>query len=162
MILFCEDCGEKNLLDSTQLKSGKAVFKCDSCGYMNAYFIKVAKESLLEKTDAFFKVIQSFPEIIGSFLFHKKIGLIKNNMPGILKETDLNILGKLLTKNFSDCCSQYPDVNEMALVISNKNMIVKMINNNLAVIIACKIFPVSKNIMDQLNRLISNDKTENK
>ena len=44
MIFFCEDCGGKNLLAPTQLKDGKAVFRCDSCDYLNSYSFSTPEE----------------------------------------------------------------------------------------------------------------------
>ena len=49
MIQFCEDCGEKNFLNSEQLLDGKAVFKCTACSYYNAYNIKPNKKTYSEK-----------------------------------------------------------------------------------------------------------------
>ena len=49
MIQFCEDCGEKNFLNSEQLRNGKVVFKCTACSYYNAYNIKPDKKTYSEK-----------------------------------------------------------------------------------------------------------------
>ena len=161
MIFFCEDCGEKNILAQTQLKNGKAVFRCTACHYMNSYAYPISKKNL-KKIDQFFKDIQASPEIIGSFLFHGKTGLLKNNMPDMLKESDLKVLGKTITNNYLIGCSQYSDINEMTLVIANKNMIVKMIDSNLTLIIVSKTFPLSKNILNKLDRLVSDSTGQNR
>ncbi len=49
MIQFCEDCGKKNFLNSEQLRDGKAVFKCTTCGYSNSYNLKPDKKKYSEK-----------------------------------------------------------------------------------------------------------------
>ena len=50
MIFFCEDCGEKNLLEPAQFKDGKAVFRCDSCNYLNSYvFLAPEEKEVAEK-----------------------------------------------------------------------------------------------------------------
>lgn len=162
MIFFCEDCGEKNFLTQTQLKNGKAVFKCDACNYMNSYAYQISEKKYLKKINQFFKDIQTSPEIIGSFLFHGKTGVLKNNMPDMLKESDLKILGKTITNNYLIGCSQYSDINEMTLVIANKNMIAKMIDSNLTLIIVSKIFPLSKYILDKLDHLVSDNTGQNR
>ena len=161
MIFFCEDCGKKNILSPAQLKNGTAVFRCKDCNYQNSYSVKGMEEAVLKKAGDFFKSLHSFPEIIGSFLFHRKIGVLENNMPDILINIDLEILGNLLTQNILSCRSQYPEVDEMALIMANKHMIVKMMDENSAIIIASKIFPLSKTIMDQLACLRSTDKAQN-
>lgn len=79
-------------------------------------------------------------------------------MPGILLESDLMILGNILTKNFLAGSSLYP-VREMALVISGKNMIVKMFDD-LAIIIASKTFPLPGNIIALMSGLDSNHSTK--
>ncbi|HGY11501.1 MAG TPA: hypothetical protein ENK36_03985 [Desulfobacterales bacterium] len=128
---------------------------------MNSYAYPISKKNL-KKIDQFFKDIQVSPEIIGSFLFHGKTGVLKNNMPDMLKESDLKVLGKTITNNYLIGCSQYPDINEMTLVIANKNMIAKMIDSNLTLIIVSKIFPLSKNILDKLEHLVSDNTGQNR
>jgi len=49
MMQFCEDCGEKNFLNSEQPRDGKAVFKCTACGYYNSYNLKPDKKTYSEK-----------------------------------------------------------------------------------------------------------------
>jgi hypothetical protein len=49
MIQFCEDCGEKNFLNSAQMQAGKAVFKCTACSYYNSYNIKIDKKTYSKK-----------------------------------------------------------------------------------------------------------------
>jgi DNA-directed RNA polymerase subunit RPC12/RpoP len=159
MIFFCEDCAEKNLLSQSHLKNGKATFRCSHCSYMNSYKIKPVDNNKdreykgLEYVGEILNSLSRFPEIIGSFIFHKKKGVLANNMPASLKQTDLYFIAQILVKNYYYGLSQYPDVNEMVLVISNKNMMVKMINHNLAIIVVCKAFPLSREITYQMKRL---------
>ena len=160
MIFFCEDCGEKNDLTPEHLKQGKAVFRCRVCNYSNSYRITPPKETPPESVDSFFTEIKLFPEIIGSFLFHKKKGLLKNDMPGTLKKKDLAILGKLLADSLSICCMEYPDVEEMTLMISNKSILVKMIDVNLAVILVGNSSHLPQNIITRLARFVSDQQTQ--
>ena len=161
MIFFCEDCGKKNILSPTQLKDGKAVFRCNACNYWNSYSVKTLEEPDLKRADAVLNRLPPFPEIIGSFLFHTATGVLTNNMPDMLNNSDLDVLGKLLTKMVSAGRSQYPDVKEMALILSSKNITVKMMNKDLAVIIVGKIFPLSKPLRDQLGQLGSTGTAQN-
>jgi len=149
MIFFCEDCGEKNDLTPAHLKQGKAVFKCRFCNYANAYTITPPKRKQKKKTPDFFEEIKLFPEIIGSFLFHRKKGVLKNDMPGILKKKDLAVLGSRLTDSISSCALEYPDVEEMTVIISNKTLVVRMLDSDLAVIIAGKTSPLSQPVVDR-------------
>ena len=52
MIFFCEDCGGNNNLSPEQYESGKALFRCSSCHYLNSYIFQVPekkKKPLLNK-----------------------------------------------------------------------------------------------------------------
>lgn len=155
MIFFCEDCGKKNILVPEQVKDGKAVFRCEGCHYMNSYAVTLHQDPGIHAAASVLKGLCPFPEIIGSFLFHREKGILKNYMPPSLKETDLNTLGKLLAENVSVCRSLFPDVNEMAVFISDKTMTLKMINKHLAVIIAGKTYPLPQRVMDHLALLES-------
>jgi hypothetical protein len=124
MIYFCEDCGEKNVLEPNQIKEGKAVFICCICDYSNSYLIETTKKVSFVKKESLLLEIESFPELIGSFLFHVKSGVLKSNMPDLLKKSDLEVLGKILIKNYMLCNDQYHDINEIALIITNKNIII--------------------------------------
>ncbi|NOX33812.1 MAG: hypothetical protein GXP56_08740 [Deltaproteobacteria bacterium] len=127
---------------------------------MNSYAINSINKTQVKKARTCLKRIQTFPEIIGGFLFHKKKGILKNNMPGLLKEKDLEFLGNILTQSFSAGRSCYPDANKMVLIIYKKNIVLKMIGPDLALIIVCKTYPLSKQITDQLLYLTSNHKAQ--
>ncbi|WP_300463898.1 hypothetical protein [Desulfobacula sp.] len=148
-------------MSSEQLKDGKVVFRCSTCNYWNSYSVKTVKAPDLKRADAFLKTRLHFPEIIGFFLFHTATGVLTNNMPDMLNNSDLEVLGNLLIKTVSIGRSQYPDVKEISLILSSKNITVKMINKDLAVIIVGKTFPLSKPLRDQLDRIGSIDTAQN-
>ena len=152
MILFCEDCGKKNLLNSIQFITGKPSFRCSSCGYLNPYHFKPQENSILKKADFFFEEAETFPEILGSFLFHREIGVLKNHMPEILNITDLDFLGKNLVQTYEACQSALGDVSEMVLAVADKNMIVKRMGKTLFIILACKTLALPPGISEKLSR----------
>ncbi|MCP3873821.1 MAG: hypothetical protein GY699_11770 [Desulfobacteraceae bacterium] len=158
ILCFCEDCGKKNILNPTPLQNKKAEFRCSSCNYLNAYPLNLQERVYLKKADLFFKEIVDASEIMGSFLYHIKKGVLKNNMPKLLKKNDLNILGAILIKSYQLCISQYKDVNEMTLVISDKNMVAKQISSELFIILSCKTRPLSQSIYNKLTHLVSDNK----
>jgi hypothetical protein len=82
-------------------------------------------------------------------------------MPPLLKTRDLDFMGKILSQNFSACCLLYPDADEMAMMISGKNMILKMITRNTALIIAARTFPLSRPVQDLLKAPVSMDISQN-
>lgn len=144
-------------MTSQQLKEGKAVFRCQACSYPNSYTVKTHGKKMLKKDDLLFKEFTSFPGIIGLFFFHIKTGVLKKHMPKVLKGTDLDILGKVLTNNYLTCQSFYKDVNEMTLVISNKNIVFKKIGKDLFVIIICKTLPLLNQLSEKLAHLATED-----
>jgi DNA-directed RNA polymerase subunit RPC12/RpoP len=165
MIYFCEDCGEKNILTSTQLEDDKAVFRCTECSYMNSYSTKPPEKSCVTKANKFAEEIRQSPQIIGSFLFEKKSGVLKNNMPDSLEQKEINRLGKILTQNYLDCHSHYGDILDMTLAMEGKNMVVKKIDPGMTpgifIVLVCKTLPLSREISDKLTLLAVNNKIEN-
>jgi hypothetical protein len=127
MIFFCEDCGGKNELGQADLKSGRANFRCCSCDYHNSY--PVSKE--LNPLDIFKKKIQGYPEIIGAFLYHGKNRTITNYMPPILTPKNLELLGDYLTKTFLSGLSQYSDIQQLMITISDKHITIRKVEQDL-------------------------------
>ena len=136
MIAFCEDCGKKNALNSLEFNAGKPAFRCAACGCLSPYHFKPQENMILHQADRFFEGSKAFPEILGSFLFHRELGVLKNHMPGLLKLSDLDFLGKHLTEIHGSCQSGLGGVNEMALCIADKHMIVKILGEPLFMIVA--------------------------
>ena len=156
MINFCEDCGAKNTLEPKQFSDGRAVFKCSHCGYLNAFVMDTPKTNKLETINSFLKQHLSDPVIQGAFVFHlKESRVLINHMPGMLKETDLTILGKLLMDSYNCCENQYTDINEMTLQIAEKRLTVQMINQDSAVIFVTKTNPLPGRIKQQFSDLVS-------
>ncbi|MCF6246355.1 MAG: hypothetical protein L3J69_03230 [Desulfobacula sp.] len=155
MINFCEDCGKKNTLEPKEFREGKAVFKCMHCGYFNAYKMDSPKTGKLGKINLFLKNNLTDPIIIGAFIFHLKTRVVINHMPGILKDSDLAILGKLLTDSYTLCHMQYTDIDELTLHISEKLVTIQMIDHNIAIVFVTKKSPLPKKIKKQFSDLIS-------
>ncbi|OQY52989.1 MAG: hypothetical protein B6230_01475 [Desulfobacteraceae bacterium 4572_89] len=150
MIFFCEDCGEKNDLGKENIKNGKAVFRCVSCQYLNSYMVSAA----LKETDILLKKITSCPEVIGTFLYHKKNRVINNHMPKMLHETDLEILGRCLLNSYLTAQSLYSDINEEMVTISDKHITIQKIEPDLFIFIVSKNLPLSETVQNLLISLI--------
>ena len=146
MIFFCEDCGDKNDLGKADLKNGKAVFRCHSCQYMNSYTVS----NVLKKKDIFSKKIQSHPDIIGAFLYHKENSTITNHMPEILTEADLEVLGRYLTRSYLAAHSHYPDIHEVMITISDKHITIQKIDVNLFFFVVSTTLPLPEAMKELL------------
>ncbi len=153
MILFCEDCGEKNELKKNHIQHGKAVFRCSLCNYLNAYALptSISIRENIKNRDAFLKELSRVPEIIGVFLYHEKKGIIKNQMPKFLKTVDLDILGRYLTTSFLTALSFDSNIHQMMAVISDKYMTIQMIEPHVFILIACKGPLLPGNVQDYLS-----------
>ena len=146
MIFFCEDCGEKNDLGGAELKNGRAVFRCCSCGYLNSY--PVPED--LNPADILLKEIQNHPEIVSVFLYHEKNRTVSNPIPEILTQTDVEMLGAYLIQSCLVVHSHYSDIHEAIITISDKHITIQRIDLDLFVFIISTTLPLSEEIKELL------------
>jgi len=157
MILFCEDCGEKNELDSTAFSDGKAIFRCCVCAYPNAYAFSFPERSPRnkpgkpDKLASLFDLIQSSSGIIGAFLYHENQGLIRKKMPPFLTDKDLNTLGSALAKSYSEACVTCSDMMKMTVMISDKYFSVFKMSAGLFVVVIA----TGPDLSDKVRQLIA-------
>ena len=149
MICFCEDCGKKNQVISIEFTTGQARFRCAVCGYLSPYHFNPRENAILEQAEIFFEETRNFPEILGSFLFHRDLGLLKNHMPEVLEPADLDFLGKKLTRIYEYGQSGLGHVDGTTLCIADKTMVVKKMGKTLFMIIACKSSTLPRNISER-------------
>ena len=120
MILFCEDCGEKNDLDPAAFAGGKAIFQCSVCGYNNAYSISSYQKVSSHKLTHFLGTIHAVPGIIGAFFFHNEQGVMAQKMPPVLSRNDIDALGTGLVRSYAEGCRSCSDITQMTVAISDK------------------------------------------
>jgi len=152
MILFCEDCGDRNSIGPYQVTDQNAVFRCSSCNYLNTIVLGDSNKTEPQLEDLV-ETINSTPGIVGFFLFHIESGLFYNHMPKVLLPEDLEIIGKILISNYKICSFQFPDITRQVLVIEGKNLVMQMINDTCGLILACKAFPLTVPIDKMLNQI---------
>jgi len=138
MIFFCEDCGAKNDLGRADLNSGRAVFRCCSCGYRNSYTIP----STESQTNILIKKIQSHPEIIGVFVYHAEKGPVKNHMPKMLSRADLEALGSHLSQSYLTALSCYPDIHRVMMAISDKHITLERLGSDQFLVVVSTRLPL--------------------
>ncbi len=131
MIVFCEDCGEKNDLPPSALAGGRAVFQCSTCCYPNAYPVNVRETVLTYDADRFLNIIRSFSEIVGAFLYDIEKKVVGTQMPAMLTQNDIETLGSGLVRSHKNGVSNCPDIETMMVVISNKHFFVHRVNATL-------------------------------
>jgi hypothetical protein len=52
MLYFCEDCGEKNFLESAAVQNGTVTFRCQFCNYLNKLQVNGSAEDDTQKVPA--------------------------------------------------------------------------------------------------------------
>ena len=152
MILFCEDCGEKNDLDPSFFSTGRAVFTCARCGYANAYTVDMPKTESVATLTRFLKDILSFPEIIGAFFYHRIQGVIARQMPGMLNLKDLRHLGDGFADSYRAGASGWEDLQGMTVVISDKHFFVSRVGA-LYLIVAATSSPLPERVLKHIEVL---------
>ncbi len=137
MIVFCEDCGEKNLITQDQFKAGRAVFKCTACNYNNNYLLSSTHPSDNGNIIDHLKKIISIPDTLGGFVYHLEKGILKHNMPASFKKENLIGLGHILSQNLLVCLSNYSDVGRMTLYLAKRHMVVQVVETDMVIILVC-------------------------
>ncbi|WDP92976.1 MAG: hypothetical protein HUN04_25935 [Desulfobacter sp.] len=155
MILFCEDCGQKNDLEPAAFAGGRAVFKCSACGYHNAYALNVQETDSgpVKGFTPFFVAVQSLPGIIGSFLYHEKKGLVGEKMPPVLTRKDIESLGSGLSLGYSGGDRTFPDMKKMTVVISDKYFSVFKVAPQLYAIVVAAVPDLPREVIELVNKL---------
>jgi transposase-like protein len=87
MILFCEDCGAKNRVDTSALKNSRAAFICSECRYKNNYFLEESGSSPSPKQrDENLSQTKGAKTVLGYFIMTREHRIVKNRMPSMLKK----------------------------------------------------------------------------
>lgn len=121
MIVFCEDCGQKNHLTTGLSLDGKAVFICRGCGYKNAYATSAPVEPMPDIVISTLEKLQTqTPWMIGFFIFHPINKIIFNQMPETLAPADLEFLGTLIYQGYNDGCRCFKDIESFSVKIADK------------------------------------------
>ena len=136
MILFCEDCGQKNRVDRSRGQEGERVrFTCQECGYANAYLVPRPGNEVRMKTDRILDSMRSFPEIIGGFSYHIQKGVLSSRMPAFLKPADIDTLGREFTHAYVQGSSFFPDVHGIQILIGDKYFMARELEPRLFLVI---------------------------
>ncbi len=153
MIVFCEDCGAKKKLSSSQVKNKKVSFNCHSCNYKNNYKTDFPNQTKTTSFKPNFKRIVETTSIAGLFIFDKINGIIENHMPKLLKKADLSFLGNHLIDSHEEALSIFPDLTQTQWEIGKKYLTIKKLNASQYIILACNIKSLPSNVYKHLNLL---------
>lgn len=122
MIVFCEDCGDKNSITPGHIKDNYIVFVCRSCGYHNRQAVvprtmhrppadndtSGSRKRLAE----FYRSLKTDPGVIGCFLYHSVHGIINSQMPETLTSDALRHLAVYVTSRFETAGRSDPSLSE--------------------------------------------------
>ncbi len=158
MIVFCEDCGSKNLLNPDQIRNDQmghkiVSFTCQTCQYKNAYKMDNYPNSHPDQYTKTLREILSASSIIGIFIFHENKGIINNLMPKILKESDLLFLSKHLINAHRESGALFPDTDKTIWNIGDTHLTVKSLGNSLFIVLASNTPALPNHVASQLDIL---------
>lgn len=122
MIVFCEDCGDKNQIHPAHIVQGRAVFICRTCGYHNAYLLPLPKQKK-QQDSAFGDLVQALDrntQMVGGFIYDIRKGITDCRMPDLLLPEDIHSLGWRLARSFDKGLLAMSDIRSMTVLISDK------------------------------------------
>lgn len=138
MILFCEDCGQKNTVDDHHTLTGRAVFICASCGYANNYALGKLKPESDRRIQPLLDNICRDKDVIGAFVYNAQNGCIISRMPDFLAADDLKKMGRLMSQSLMVLLKDLPDMTDLTLNIANKYLHSKpLISNFILIVVTC-------------------------
>lgn len=153
MIVFCEDCGQKNTLPMIQPDDAKVVFTCASCRYPNDCTVSLNHPHRINRIKAVLnKTLAKDPSIIGYFVFHPQKRILLKQMPDKLKPEDLQVLAQLILKRCHLGHSRIPDIEHIHLRIGDKRLTVFMNKLWLVLVIITTETGLSKNLSSKILR----------
>ncbi len=133
-------------MDLSGLEGGRARFTCRECNYLNSYPLPWPEHAFLEKSESICKEMLSFPEVIGLFLYHSQRGILLSRMPAILKQADLNTLGREFSRAYSQSLLAFSDVHGMQIRIAEKYFIVHQIRAGFFLVIVSRTPSLSREL----------------
>ena len=122
MIVFCEDCGDRNQVCPAHIVKGRAVFICQACGYHNDYLLPLLQQKKLQENtvDHLFQVLDRDPQMMGGFIYDISKGITASQMPDLLLPEDIHSLGSRLAQSLDQGLLAMPDIRFMTVLISDK------------------------------------------
>ena len=148
MILFCEDCGEKNSVDGAALQGGRARFTCRECGYPNSYAIQVTEKVPGESLNRILATLLDVPDVIGAFFYHSRRGILASRMPAGLQQSDIDILGREFSRTYDQGISFFPDIQDMQILIADKYFYVHRTGAGICLVIVSRTDSLPRDISD--------------
>ncbi len=157
MIVFCEECGQKNILPQNRLVEGKARFTCTGCGFKNAYMLTLNRQDRMHQLKEKLTVLlKSDPLILGFFVFQPPDEMILQHLPDPLTGKDVLTLARHLIQGYNLGSDQFKNIEELTLYIGDK-MLTVFHNAELAafLIIISKETALSDDLKTRVFRLLS-------
>lgn len=119
MIVFCEDCGQKNTIRFNQINNDVADFFCESCQYHNRY---ACRENTLppvfSNVSHFFDSLDAMQGIKGYFLIHPSKGVLFQRMPLFLNTEDLIALAYPLAQSYIASTKKFSTITDIKIILS--------------------------------------------
>ena len=169
MIVFCEECSQRNTINEEQVKNCRVTFRCCVCNYLNTYPLIWKKEKALDRrqfkeSGALVGLIRPFGQILetvnrlsgvaGSFLYDSANGVRVNAMPKEAKHKGLIDLGSRLARQFKLASSQFSNSCGVNLVWHHQAVIYRPIQKEIGLVVLTRVFPMNLDNENALDRCV--------
>lgn len=150
MIVFCEECGQKNDLKQPYQTDGTIRFCCRECRYQNRYTLNKTAATSLQHTSVL-NHIQKIKGVIGTVLWDAEKGLEFHNMPQPLTPVDLAYIAEKIWECYQEAeNAELDDIHQITYFIEQRHIFTKK-NDSKLLLICCQSQDVAAYFADQTN-----------
>jgi len=163
MLVFCEDCGERNSIDLDTVKSAGNIYRCQACNFLNPLITKAAslvktkeKKNVQIGEESILKIITEINRekgIQGSYLFHQAKGIIASDVFADLSEAEMLKIGQALTFCLTMSHKILQKTTETYLILTDKVMLAKEICRGKTLVVCCITYPLNSRVSTLLDRV---------
>ncbi|MEA2082942.1 MAG: hypothetical protein U9O82_01625 [Thermodesulfobacteriota bacterium] len=163
MILFCEDCGEKNFIDLNTITTDIVEFRCRECSYLNRVKMPEAGldteqtaapgneepgavheriEQILQKLGVvpgkikrILEELGALPGVTGSFIFHTKNGVTAKRISDAVDEENLASIGSILEENYRLGQRNFRDITGVSLILKKSALVLRKVTGDVFLVL---------------------------
>jgi hypothetical protein len=81
--------------------------------------------------------LKLLPDVQGGFFFHRKNGMLYKDVPAVHKDSDLNDMGRQLTKIYAARRLNFPDIRDINLYFTGLAMLSRAIDEQCFLVLLC-------------------------
>ncbi len=153
MILFCEDCGKRNTIDSDDITivSGFAQFRCNECKYLSRVVVpdsvsgteqdasskKKAQDLFHGKVEVIIEKLVVCGGAGCSFVFHTKRGVVVQKCTDETQKENLEAVGRIFLENYLSGQNVFKDITGGSFFLKHTVMLCRKVTGNVLLVLIC-------------------------